>query len=119
MNKDKWEIYAKEQQKKDRSMEATEQFAREAMAGLDRSCNTYIYFSNVVGGIVLAFAIFVFGVILYVGFDNYKKLSSLDYAVQKQYTTYVDGVEVDLSNIDPHQYTFTVDDTNKKLYLTK
>lgn len=45
--------------------------------------------------------------------NNAKKLAATD-----EYTTYLDGQEIDFSNIDPDKYSITIDYENHKIILT-
>ena len=45
--------------------------------------------------------------------NNAKKLAATD-----EYTTYLDGQEIDFSNINPEKYDITIDYENHKIILT-
>lgn len=60
--------------------------------------------------------------IIFISYGMNEELSTLNdakkLAATDEYTTYLDGQEIDFSNIDPEKYSITIDYENHKIILT-
>lgn len=48
-----------------------------------------------------------------------QKITEWDYAMQNNYTAYLDGTEIDMKTVDPNMYLVSFNHENQIVYLSK
>ena len=61
---------------------------------------------------------FLYGILVKSNFGVDKK-NTLEYAIENDYTFYLDGEEIDEKKIDPEQYEFSIDGEKQTVYMTQ
>ncbi len=88
------------------------------------SIASYLYHRRTDNGILFMFSQVSIGIcailiILYVAIRfSYLDSKELEEAVDSGYTVYIDGMKVDVENIDLKLYRFSIDEDAKKVFLT-
>ena len=69
--------------------------------------------------LTLIFGLFIILYLTITGVSKTVRENDVQTKIDNGYMTYIDGQEVDSTKIDIDQYTVTVNDDTKELYLTK